>query len=27
VLQVSDYLQSVTTEARSRKLSGADLLR
>ena len=27
VLQVSDYLQSVTTEARSRKLSGADLLK
>ena len=26
VLQVSDYLQSVTAEARSRKLSGADLL-
>ena len=27
VLQVSDYLQSVTSETRSRKLSGADLLK
>jgi hypothetical protein len=27
VLQVSDYLQSVTAETRSRKMSGADLLK
>jgi hypothetical protein len=27
VLQVSDYMQSVTAEARSRKMSGSDLLK
>jgi hypothetical protein len=27
VLQISDYLQSVTAETRSRKLAGSDIIR